>query len=380
MFAGNLPLQRRDHIMNINQLNTSVTLPRFLVGVIACMLFIVSCSKEAPPPPKLVRPVKIQKLSQSGELIYNQYPGRVRASDRATLAFEVDGRVTVLAIKEGQEVTNGQVIAKLDPRDFESRLGAETANMNQLKVDYESSSNLYVKDVISRIEYLKSKRNYEVALERVKTAEKGFDDSILVAPFRGTVSKRFVDNFENIIAKQEIIQLDNLEVIEIVIDIPERDIAFASKKTAGDARAIFEALPNTNFAVIVKEFATQADPDTQTFRIIFKMNAPKKTHILPGMSARIKVPFVKQGTEGVESKAFFVPVNAVFDDAGNKFVWIVNPDDMRVTQRRVVTSMMSKESIAVTEGLKPGDMIAISGVFTLREGDEVKELNIDDWK
>lgn len=367
--------------MTVNSNNISVIILRCVLCVCACLVFIASCTKEKPEPPSPIRPVKIQKLSETGEFIYNQYPGTVRASSRATLAFEVDGRVTVLPIKEGQEVTNGQVIAKLDPRDFEARLGAEVANKNQLQVDFESSSNLYVKDVISRIEYLKSKRNYEVALERVKTAEKAFDDSILVAPFRGTVSKRFVDNFQNILAKQEIIQLDNLDVIEIVIDIPERDIAFASKSSAEHARAIFDALPNTNFAVTVKEFATQADPDTQTFRIIFKMNAPTKAHILPGMSARIKVPFVKQGTEGVERKAFYVPVNAVFPgDAGNKFVWVINPDDMRVTKRPVVTSMMSGENIAITEGLKPGEMIATSGVFSLREGEKVKEMNIDDWK
>jgi RND family efflux transporter MFP subunit len=367
--------------MTVNSNNIPGNILQFALCVSTCLLFTVSCAKEQPEPEPFVRPVKIQKLSETGEYIYNQYPGRVRASSRAALAFEVDGRVVVLAIREGQDVTNGQLIAKLDPRDFEARLGAETANKNQLQVDFESSSNLYVKEVISRIEYLKSKRNYEVALERVKTAQKAFEDSVLVAPFRGTVSKRYIDNFENILAKQEIVQLDNLEVIEIVIDIPERDIAFATRSSAEHARAIFDALPNTNFAVTVKEFATQADPDTQTFRIIFKMNAPKKAHILPGMSARIKVPFVKQDAEGVESKAFYVPVNAVFpDDAGNKFVWVINPDDMRVTKRPVVTSMMSGKNIAITEGLKPGEMIATSGVFSLREGEEVKEMNIDDWK
>ncbi len=339
---------------------------------------ISSCARKPEEQPEVVKPAKIMKVGEDKDMLYSYFPGKVRALERAELAFEVAGRVIELPVKEGEEVTNKQVIARLDPRDFEAVLAAAVASLNQVKADYDSSKELFEKDIISKNEFLKSQRNYEVSQERVKTARKALEDSVLTAPFQGRVAKRYIDNFQNIQAKQQIASLQNLNVIEIVVDIPEQNIVNAGSNAASKAVAVFDATGNREFPVKVKEFSTQADPDTQTFRITFKMNAPKDVNILPGMSATVKIPMadpVKGGT------LVFVPVGAVVPGAdGNSYVWIVNPADMRVSRKKVTVGAMTGGSIAVLTGLQPDDSIVVSGVQDLRDGMKVRQFTVAEWK
>ena len=349
-------------------------------GVCAGLIItgISSCARKPEEQPEIVKPAKIMKVGEDKDMLYSYFPGKVRALERADLAFEVAGRVIELPVKEGEEVTNRQIIAKLDPRDFDTALAAAVASLNQVKADYDSSKELFEKDIISKNEFLKSQRNYEVIQEHVKTARKALEDSVLTAPFQGRVAKRYIDNFQNIQAKQHIVSLQNLNVIEIVVDIPEQNIANANSNTVRKAVAVFDTTGAKEFPVKIKEFSTQADPDTQTFRITFKMNAPKDINILPGMSATVKIPMadpIKGDT------MVFVPVNAVVPGPdGKSYVWIVNPADMRVNRKTVAIGPMTGGSVSVLEGLEPGDSIVVSGVHDLRDGMKVRQFNVAEWK
>ncbi|RKY24710.1 MAG: efflux RND transporter periplasmic adaptor subunit, partial [Planctomycetota bacterium] len=126
-------------------------------------------------------------------------------------------------------------------------------------------------------------------------------------------------------------------------------------------------------AVTYFEAERTADPTTKTYAVTFTMPAPKPGLILPGMSATLqgKIPLdIKD-----DSKAFYLPVNAVFSGPGSeRFVWVQDPKTARVTRREVTVGSMADGNIQVLTGLAVGDIVATSGVYHLRDGMKVRPL------
>ena len=367
-----------------------------LLGVLMLVLF-PSCSgkEDKEVKPEVIRPVKILTVTSSTDALQLKFPGMVRAAKRADLAFQVEGTLKQLPVDEGQEVKEGQLIAQLDQRDFENNLRNAQGQLARVKAALESAQSEYDRIlriqkqdpgaasesmVVKRREAVDgSKAELESAQAAVDTARDKLGYTTLRAPFGGVISKRYVDNFQEVRAKQDIVSLDDLSFLDILVDLPEIVVASIreSDKQAGStapAHAEFSAATGKEYALKVKEFATRADPKTQTYQVVFQMERPKNVLILPGMTATV----VGEAPARREKGAFFViPAIAVFaDDQGRSNVWVVDKEKMTVERRKVTTGDLTGEaSIQITEGLRSGDMIAVSGVSQLREGMKVKPFD-----
>ena len=367
-----------------------------LLGVLMLVLF-PSCSgkEDKEVKPEVIRPVKILTVTSSTDALQLKFPGMVRAAKRADLAFQVEGTLKQLPVDEGQEVKEGQLIAQLDQRDFENNLRNAQGQLARVKAALESAQSEYDRIlriqkqdpgaasesmVVKRREAVDgSKAELESAQAAVDTARDKLGYATLRAPFGGVISKRYVDNFQEVRAKQAIVSLDDLSFLDILVDLPEIVVASIreSDKQAGStapAHAEFSAATGKEYALKVKEFATRADPKTQTYQVVFQMERPKDVLILPGMTATV----VGEAPARREKGAFFViPAIAVFaDDQGRSNVWVVDKEKMTVERRKVTTGDLTGEaSIQITEGLRSGDMIAVSGVSQLREGMKVKPFD-----
>jgi len=85
--------------------------------------------KEEPVVREVIRPVKIMTVTSGVEAVSAEYPGRVRASQRVDLAFQVSGPLIQLPVEEGQVVKKGQLIARILPRDFKTDLDKARAHL-----------------------------------------------------------------------------------------------------------------------------------------------------------------------------------------------------------------------------------------------------------
>jgi RND family efflux transporter MFP subunit len=367
-----------------------------LLGLLM-LLFFPSCGgkEEKEVKPEVVRPVKMMTVTSSTDALQLRFPGIVRAAKRADLAFQVEGTLRQLPVDEGQEVKEGQLIAQLDQRDFENNLRNARGQLAKAKAALESAQSEYDRIlriqkqdpgaasesmVVKRREAVdRSKAEIDSAQAAVDTARDKLDYTILRAPFGGVVSKRYVDNFQEVRAKQAIVSLDDISFLEILVDLPEIVVASikdSDKETGSEAlaHAEFAAAPGKEYPLKVKEFSTRADPKTQTYQVVFRMERPKDVLILPGMTATV----VGETPAGREQEGFFVvPAIAVFaDDQGKSNVWVVDRGKMTVARRRVTTGNLTGEAgIQITEGLNSGEMIAVSGVSQLREDMKVKPFD-----
>ena len=361
--------------------NWARSAPRAGIAMIclALHLLLIGCEEERIPEEPVARPVKILVLESESSSRAYEYPGKVSPTQETYMAFEVAGRMTTFPVREGQAVRKGNILARLDPRDFQASLDAEMARVREAKADYQRYRTLYESESVALSELQVKRRSYEVKIARAKQAQKAIEDTKLIAPFSGIVAKKLVKDFQNVQAKEPVLILQDSSSLEIIINVPERDIAGSKPGlTLGERNARLKSMvaitsfPGRTFPARIKEFSTTADPDTRTFKATFAFDTPRDVMVLSGMTA--KVILSSKGKER-PSGLYQIPANAVLaDDAGQPFVWIVNPATMQIRRTPVQIGELLEANVEIQSGLSRGDWVAVSGVHQLREGLTVRQL------
>ncbi|MCP4694959.1 MAG: efflux RND transporter periplasmic adaptor subunit [Desulfobacterales bacterium] len=420
--------------------NTSGSLALLVVLLVFPLFLFSACGKKEEPPAKeVVRPVKMLTVAAGQGSLKRSFPGNVEASRKVDLAFKVSGPLIELPVKEGQEVQKGDLIARIDPRDFETELqkinsaigeararlkamraGARPEDVKVLEAEvkaakaralnaekqYKRYKDLFVRKQVSKADFDRYKSERDVAAAQLNTARQNLDtgkkgarkedieamksniaglaaqqkgvrdalaDTRLKAPFFGYIASKFVDNFQEVRAKQPIVSLQDISSIDVVIQVPESIMTNVQRDSEVVATAEFAAAPGKQHPLRVKEFATAADPKTQTYKVTFLMRQPEDISVLPGMTASV---LVTRSAEDDSDGGIVIPAIALFsDDAGAPHVWVFNPDAQTVDRRKVTTGdLTGSESIRITSGLDAGETIAIAGVSRLRQGMKVRPM------
>jgi RND family efflux transporter MFP subunit len=352
-----------------------------LVSATALSLtFLAACEQAPVETPEVVRPVRIITIStlQGGDSV--SYPGEIQGAQNVNIAFEVSGRIIEMPAQEGIEVNQGDVLARLDPADFQSSLDAAQSRARASKETFDRFSEVFERGAISAQDLNVRQRQYEVDLANLETAQKALDDTVLRAPFTGRIGRTFVDNFNNVQAKQEILLLQDLSEFEVVVNVPEQDwlrakpgLTLAQKTERTRPEVSLSNLPGRTFPAAITEVAAAADPVTRTFSARARFDPPEDVVILPGMSATVTVT-VTEDVADLPSRVL-VPSNAVVGgNDGGSFVWQVSGDPLTVTMAPVTVGQLSGSEIEILDGLETGDRVAVSGVQHLTEGMQVREL------
>ncbi len=345
-----------------------------------CAAFVAACEKEVVEAPELVRPVRILTISTLQGGVTLSYPGEIRGLQNAELAFEVQGRLIELPAEAGIDVAENELLAKLDPADYQSSLNAAQAQYNSAKETYARFAEVFERGAISKQDLDNRLRQFEVEEAQLASAKKALSDTELRAPFAGRIGRTFVDNFNNVQAKQPILLLQDMTQFEAVVNIPEQDWLRAKpglQLTERNERAKLEVslstLPDRSFPARLTEIAAAADPVTRTFAAVARFDPPGDVILLPGMSSTVTLS-VPPDIEGIGS-TLQIPANAIIGgDDGGSYVWKVDAASMTVSLAPVTAGALSGSEIDILDGIATGDRIAVSGVQHLADGMKISEL------
>lgn len=362
-------------------INSSPLKTSFLAAVPVLALTALSgCEqKVAEDQAPVARPVKILEIGSLDGGSGIEFPGSISATQDAEMSFVVAGQIIELPVSEGDEVAPGQMLAKLDDRDFVASLDSALARRNAARADFRRYDEAFKADAVTAQDLDLARRNLDVDEAKLKTAQKAVDDTVLRAPFAGRVAIKRVEEFESVQAKQSVLLLQDESGLEIEVDIPERDWARAQPGLTNEEmtdlikpRVVVSSIPGRDFPARIISKATAADPVTRTYKVTLAFDKPDDLNIAPGMTGKVVVP---AGEDNQSDISMFIPVSAVIADAeNNPFVWIVSPDTSVVSRRTVNVGEVSGDRIRVIDGIKHGDRIATSGVHTLVEGMLVRAL------
>jgi RND family efflux transporter MFP subunit len=347
----------------------------FLVGLVATGLAGCGGGDEVEEAP-VARPISSIVVGESfaGRLTF---PGTSQAADRAELSFRVAGPLVEFPVSEGDRVRRGQLLARIDPRDYQIATTEAKASHDQAKADAQRYQRLYEREAIPLADLEVRLARRDVAEARFEQAQADLRDTDLRAPFGGHIGRKYVENFEDVLAREPILSLHDIDQVEVVINVPESIMALVREGQNPSIMVAFDAAPDHLYQARVTEFAVNADPQTQTFAVTVTLPQPQEINVLPGMTATVAVSATISAEVDV-SAPVAIPAHAVFsDESGNPNVWVVDPEALIVHRRPIsLGPVTGTEGVTVLDGLAPGERIAIAGVHFLREGQPVRIIDL----
>ena len=360
-----------------------------VVCALVAMLAIAACSEPPLPEKATVRPVKFMTIADSAEFEGRAFPGTAKATQEVELSLRVAGPLISLPIQVGQNVAAGDVLAQIDPRDYQVQLNNVRGQLEEAKAaltraqaDLERQQRILEQDPgatsqraidRAREQRDRARANVTALQASVTAAQDQLSYTKLKAPFSGTVVATYVENFEDVRAKQPIARLVDDSRIEMVVNVPEGLISMVPN--VRNVRVTFDAFPDLEVPAEIKEIGTEASEVTRTYPVTLIMDQPESVKILPGMAGRVRgdPPEEMLALQG----SITVPVSATFAIDDDTYVWVIDRDTNTVAKRAVKTGMFTNTGIGVTEGLAPGELVATAGVHFLAEGQQVTLLAAD---
>jgi len=326
-----------------------------------------------------VRPVKTLLVESHDAGGTRAFPGRIAAAQRAELAFRVPGKLLEIPVTEGQEVGQGDVVARLDPTDYRIAFNDRKATYDRARADFERGRKLVEQGTISRRDFDALTANFKSNEAAFQQASQDLGYTELKAPFDGVIARRLVDNFEEVQAREPVLVINDVATLEVKIDIPESLMLRLQRQDRDDPdrprakiHAVFDAAPGERFPLEFKEVAARADSQTQTFEVTLSMPAPEGLNVLSGMTTQV---FVDSPNLRSNRQAFVIPSGAVIGDAGlEPSVWVFDPQSSTVQARKVEVRTLTGDAIEVTGGLDSGDRVVVAGAAFLAEGMKVRLL------
>lgn len=346
---------------------------RYRAALTLAILALAGCKEpqNLAPAAEPVRPALIETVGAASAASELRFPGRLRAAKRAELSFDVPGFVSEFALAEGSQVKAGQVVARLDDGVYRARVEAARAEFERARTDLARYQQLWDSErAVARSEVDDRRSRLESARTSLASAERDLASTLIKAPFAGVLTRRRLEPFTNVQAKQAIAELQDLQALEVVIDVPER--VLRSERPQPKAHAVLDGADATRLPLQLKSFAAEADPQTQSYEIVLSVQQrPAGLVLLPGMSVTV-LPFADPAAP--QARRPQVPLGAIgVDAAGQQGVWVVD-DAGRLARRPVRTGAIHGGRIEIAEGLEAGERIVTAGLSALREGMQVRPL------
>lgn len=341
-------------------------------------VLLLACGEEQEQAaPEVVRPVKTMVIPAPESGGIRTFPARIESQRRAEVSFRVPGKLKELPVKEGALVEQDQMIAQLDPTDYQLVVDEREATLFRAQRDFERAKPLAEKGYVTKRELDRREADMKSAKASLQLAKQDLTYTTLKAPFKGRIAKRLVQNFEEVQAKQAIVELRDLQALEVKFQVPEQIMLRVTeaaqergeKKAEPAIHVSFDAAPGKKFDLIFKEVAARADPATRTFEATYTMLTPKDITVLPGMTANVTIDLTRYlGSSDV----IYLPVETITatNELGGS-VWVVNQESMTLSARKVKVGPLRGTQISIREGLKPGERIVTAGVPFLYEGMKV---------
>lgn len=321
------------------------------------------------------RPVKTIVVGDVSRGDKRSFPAVVDAIQKADISFRVSGKVKKILVKEGDHVKKDQVLAELDPTDFEITLKDRQASYDTAKANFDRAKALVEKGAISKADHDKIRAQYFTAKANLDAARQELAYTKLKASFDGIIAKRHVEMYEEVVLSKPIFSLEDVSALKLIIDVPESLMIVIDKQHKGERKlyAVFDNIPNKQFPLHFVESTTKADPNTKTFKVTLRMDKPERYNVLPGMTATVFAELLAGETPSVA--AVSLPVSAVIaNNEKQATVWVVDENTMTVKPRTVTPGLLTGNSMQVS-GLKAGERIVVAGAPFLREGMKVSLLD-----
>jgi RND family efflux transporter MFP subunit len=296
--------------------------------------------------------------------------GRVEPARTVDIAFQVSGQVLRLGVDPGDRISEGDLIAELDPVDFQFAVDRARAAYDLAKSDLKRAKSLAERGVAAESRFETARAEYAQADVALREAERRLSQTRIVAPFDTIVARTFIEEYVNVTSAAPVARLQDVSEMRIMISLPEELAAVArAEPDAFDIVAGFPAVPGYTAPLMLRSFATDADRTAQTYDVEFAITGDVDRRLLPGMTARVRL---SSAATDARAQSVIVPVSAVDTSSRTEpSVWVYDKASGKVTRRTVSLGLPLDNEIVVLKGLEGNELVVSGGWWRLSDNQSV---------
>ncbi|TYA74480.1 efflux RND transporter periplasmic adaptor subunit [Seonamhaeicola marinus] len=309
------------------------------------------------------------------ETVFNHFvelQGSVSTKQNVVIYPEYSGTLTKVYVKEGQKVSKGQTLAKIDDGGLSQQLTQLQIQTDLAKTTFERQERLWNQKIGSEIQYLQAKSAYEAQEQAVKQLKEQVGKTVVRAPFSGTIDDVITEQGTVVAPGQSMLfRIVNLRDMYIETDVPER---FISSIVPGKEVEVEFPILGEKLDAKVRQAGNFINPANRTFKAEVAINN-KDNKIKPNLTAKLKI------NDYTSEKAILIKQSIISENAeGDQYIYIIaDKNDTMAKAKRVFvkTGKTQGDNIEILSGLKNGDEIIDEGARTVKDGQDVKILKIE---
>ncbi|MET0051185.1 MAG: efflux RND transporter periplasmic adaptor subunit [Candidatus Thiodiazotropha sp.] len=291
--------------------------------------------------------------------------GTLVAVQGVTVSAELGGKITKIAFESGDRVKAGDLLVRLDTTAEEAQLRSAEAAAKLARINLDRNRDLRKNRTISQADLDTAEANFKQATAQVDNVRATIDKKTITAPFAGLLGLRQVNLGQIVEQGTPVVTLQTLDPIYVDFSLPQQ--RYASLSVGSTVQITTDAAPEEVFEGRILAVNPEIDTLTRSVRIRAVM-ANRGEHLRAGMFANVEVVLPK------EEDYLIIPSTAVLYAPYGDTVFVIDTqkdettgEEQQILRQQIVRLGRTKgDFVAVSEGLKAGEMIVTSRVFKLR--------------
>lgn len=291
--------------------------------------------------------------------------GTLLANEEVDLRSEISGKIVELYLEEGQQVSEGDLLIKINDNELQAQLQQAEYRVNLAEVREQRQAQLLERGGISQEQYDATLNELNVLKAEVELIKAQIDKTEIYAPFDGVVGLRYVSNGSYISPTSEIANLQSINPIKVEFSIPER----YSGVVQNGSQVLFNVQgQDDDFEAEI--YAIEPRINTQTRTLLMRAKADNvEGKLLPGAFANIELVL-----EQIDD-ALMIPAIAIVPELQGQKVFVLKNGE--VQEQSITSGIRTDRYVQVTEGLSPGDSVLTTGLLQVQNGTKVRVDEVD---
>jgi len=296
---------------------------------------------------------------------YIDIQGNIDTKQNLIIYPEFAGALSQVYVKSGQNVTKGQILARIDDGGLSSQLAQIETQATLAKTTFERQKNLWNQKIGSEIQFLQAKTNYEAQMKAVAQIKSQLGKTVVKAPFSGIIDEVITDKGQVVGPGQPLMRIVNLSDMYVTANVPE---SFIGKIKNNAIVAVSIKSIGKTYNGKVRQIGNFINPNNRSFSI--EVAVPNTDKLLrPNQVAVLKIEDYKK------ENAILLPENCITENAaGNKIVYTVNPTEKepKATRKIIEIGLTSGASVEIKKGISKGDHVILEGARSIQNKDAVQ--------
>ena len=296
-----------------------------------------------------------RNLSQETEFLGSFSPNRV-----VEVRPQAGGQITALPFDEGQTISAGRLMAKIDDEQLRYQVEALQVTLEGYQNDLKRYENLVKGDATPAVNLERTQLSIRATEAQIKQLRKQIANTTVTAPFSGIVTEKMVEKGSVVSVGAPIAKITDISSLKLVVEIPEKDI---NRFRVGQSIPIeTDVYPAVRFTGRVSMVAAEGDA-AHNYPVEIRVPNSGKNQLKAGMYGTIA------NTDKLKSQTLSVPRQAILGSAKQPQVYVV--ESGKAVLKTVEIGATTNEYYEITKGLKAGDQVITSGQINLQNGTPV---------